>query len=792
MRNRNKIAAFLYIILLVIPQIANCAIPTSEEMDNVCKNWLSLIVNNSGDWAGILNPEIISFEEIYSNDLWVGRCYKIAPDGFVIVPALKEMPPVKAYSDEGYLDIENSNGMSELIKDVLFEKLDMFRVKYGSMGVKQDESDPLFQAINLQKWDIYSQTTKQFNQTSNFASNAAFNSFGPLLTTSWHQGAPYNNLCPMGDGDRCVVGCVATAAAQILQFHKWPDHGLSSYSFDWNGDNSCGAGTAMVELSADFSDEYIYDQTPDAVAELSYEVGVAFDMDYGACGSAAFTEKAIDVMPQYFRYSPSIIELERSSYQAEFWYHLLKLNLNLRSPILYTIYSHAIVCDGWRELDGIMQYHFNYGWGGSRNAWYVVDNLYCNWSGCNYMVESMFLSILPQCPKPWVTGAWLSYSSAKNDELKNNSELVELNVSMSNFGGTSADIIEINAWSENPQIDFDKSSVSFNDVGSFDSVQTNLDNVFLMHLPMDYPATNDTFFFEMVSNGGSRYDTTVMEIMTGRVSVLLVDDDNGNDYEQYYTECLDVINKPFDIWVSNGSPETGLLISYHTVIWFTGDDRAEPLSADEISEIEAFLDIGGNLILTGQGIAEQLHIQYPDFLHNYLKSEYQSSDYLPILGCSNSRIFGDTTTVVIFGTGGANNQTNPDQISAINGGVNEINYYGSDYSGCVSYSDSYSLVFFSFGFEAITSVTEERLNREDAMLSIFEFFDYQRGDANGDRMVNVSDAVYWVNHIFRGGPQPVTFKAGDANCDGIANISDAVFLINNIFKGGPAPGETCQ
>lgn len=29
---------------------------------------------------------------------------------------------------------------------------------------------------------------------------------------------------------------------------------------------------------------------------------------------------------------------------------------------------------------------------------------------------------------------------------------------------------------------------------------------------------------------------------------------------------------------------------------------------------------------------------------------------------------------------------------------------------------------------------------------------------------------------------------GDANCDGAINISDAVYLINYIFKSGPAPG----
>ncbi len=62
------------------------------------------------------------------------------------------------------------------------------------------------------------------------------------------------------------------------------------------------------------------------------------------------------------------------------------------------------------------------------------------------------------------------------------------------------------------------------------------------------------------------------------------------------------------------------------------------------------------------------------------------------------------------------------------------------------------------------------------------------GDANGDRTVNIGDAVYVINYIFKGGPQPTPLKdAGDANCDHAVNVGDAVYVINYIFKGGPAP-----
>lgn len=73
---------------------------------------------------------------------------------------------------------------------------------------------------------------------------------------------------------------------------------------------------------------------------------------------------------------------------------------------------------------------------------------------------------------------------------------------------------------------------------------------------------------------------------------------------------------------------------------------------------------------------------------------------------------------------------------------------------------------------------------------IFEsqvFITPRTGDADGNCLVSISDAVYLIYYIFAGGPAPVPCQAGDVDCSGIVNISDAVYLINFIFVSGPSP-----
>lgn len=85
-----------------------------------------------------------------------------------------------------------------------------------------------------------------------------------------------------------------------------------------------------------------------------------------------------------------------------------------------------------------------------------------------------------------------------------------------------------------------------------------------------------------------------------------------------------------------------------------------------------------------------------------------------------------------------------------------------------------------------------RLNYPDIYFThSYYSLNYKFGDANSDGKVTVADAVYLVNYLFKGGPQPCLLRFGDANNDCKVTVADVVYLVNYLFKGGPAPLAGC-
>ena len=81
---------------------------------------------------------------------------------------------------------------------------------------------------------IYKQKTEK-NRTYKIQQQADRDNLD--FTPMWHQGEPYNDLCPTLGGEHTVVGCTATAMSQIMYYWQWPWMGEGeekvTYKFKW-------------------------------------------------------------------------------------------------------------------------------------------------------------------------------------------------------------------------------------------------------------------------------------------------------------------------------------------------------------------------------------------------------------------------------------------------------------------------------------------------------------------------------------------------------------------------------
>ena len=207
---------------------------------------------------------------------------------------------------------------------------------------------------------------------------------GPLLTTTWEQGPPYNDKCPTYQGQRSVVGCVATAMAQVMRYWQHPVRGTGTHSYYWSPDEPYWSPDGRV-LSADFgSTTYDWANMPDeatsasppavknAVSTLCYHCGVAVDMQYGpaSTGGSGAWEYLWIALRRYFGYENPYYAGRPDATRDE-WYAMMCEQIDKGQPVLYTTRAHAFVLDGYDSPDLV---HFNFGWGGQEDGWYPIDD----------------------------------------------------------------------------------------------------------------------------------------------------------------------------------------------------------------------------------------------------------------------------------------------------------------------------------------------------------------------------------------------------------------------------------
>lgn len=253
-------------------------------------------------------------------------------------------------------------------------------------------------------------------------------SVGPLLTTTWNQAPYYNALCPEDSNGLAYTGCVATAMAQIIKYWGYPVHGRGTHSYNTDAfplDYSSHYGTLSVNYD---SANYDYAQMPaaltatstaeevNAVATLMRDCGVSINMGYSAEGSAATDYDARAALINFFRYSPNLSYAEKSNFTQAVWDSLLRENIRGGMPLLYggdgNAGGHAFVCDGYNTDN---YFHFNFGWGGIGDGWYLTNAVNPEGVGFNSFQDALF-GIVPDTTGNVIIGQTNGTSTFRVDE----------------------------------------------------------------------------------------------------------------------------------------------------------------------------------------------------------------------------------------------------------------------------------------------------------------------------------------------------------------------------------------
>lgn len=267
--------------------------------------------------------------------------FNIDDGGFVIVSSDERTIPVLGYSDTGKIDWQH-----------MPENMRKWLENYGTA--------------------IAALGNKAFSRGE--PTRSPHTAIAPLLTTQWDQYEPYWKYCPEYEAGKALTGCVATAMAQVMNYHRWPNEAcekIPAYKYPYNKDT-----LSLDELPPTTFDWELMKTDLTEVAKLMQYCGHAVQMAYGEGVSVTDAAYTADALRLYFNYDPNIYYANRTMYGIDEWEQLIYDELAASRPVIYAGRAgdggHCFVCDGY---DGNGLFHINWGWNGKSDGYFALSVL---------------------------------------------------------------------------------------------------------------------------------------------------------------------------------------------------------------------------------------------------------------------------------------------------------------------------------------------------------------------------------------------------------------------------------
>ena len=223
-------------------------------------------------------------------------------------------------------------------------------------------------------------------------------------------------------------------------------------------------------------------------------------------------------------------------------------------------------------------------------------------------------------------------------------------------------------------------------------------------------------FTVIVTSGEGWIYTTPLELTIGHPFYLLVDDDDGDAFQNFYKadfDSLQIVHDSLSVGI-DGLPDQNDLNGYDFVVWETGNAR-NALPAEKQELLAGFLNQRGCLLLSGQFIGDD-HGGDP-FFADYLHARHVSDNTgkREAFGITGNPI-SDGMNLLLQGSGGGSNSTSPSSMEPLDGAV-PLLYYGTPADpgeiAAISYEgQDFNVVYCGFALEAVSGGHSTTLRRE--------------------------------------------------------------------------------
>ena len=427
--NASRIMAALAAALTLATNKADAAPVTQEQAQKAVQTLISREANPLGAKVGGRAGPARTFRH-GQQDTPLFHVVTLEGGGFVVTSADTGITPIIAVSEGADLIASEENPLWTLLNLDLPQRMDALNAPAAKQAAPRGGNGA---PSAEQLWASLLEEGNASKAAGEGSPSISDVRVAPLLQSKWGQSTvsgknvfnyytPYNYVC----------GCIATAGAQIMRYHRYPTGNVTpatyncwvdgaAYSFDMKGGVYDWANMPLEPTSG------ITDVQREAIGRLTYDIGVASRMSWRASSSSTSDYVMVDILKTRFGYASAVSIVTLNDAGTDFGAPSPASRENIRNALLGTLDAelpavlglrgskggHGLIADGYGYHSGTLYAHLNLGWGGLQDAWYNLQTLDVSTTYNFTLIDILSFNIAPTADKAgeWITGRVLNSSN---------------------------------------------------------------------------------------------------------------------------------------------------------------------------------------------------------------------------------------------------------------------------------------------------------------------------------------------------------------------------------------------